>query len=133
MGGCPRPTREKPRTNLRDTVRFAAAATGEITRWQHHQPIDFNAGCPGRVEFSELVESQPLMGTISSPSSATAGVAVFADETRRATVTSSAPAIQCLLTPQGPAYEKPAIAASAPFADLLLRRWDREDQRTADQ
>ena len=79
VGGCPRPTKEKPRKNLRDTVQFAATATGEVTRWQLDDPIDFGAGCPGRVTHQELVEHHPLTGTISSPSSATAGLTVFAD------------------------------------------------------
>ncbi len=120
VGGCPRPTKEKPRKNLRETVRFAATANGAVTRWQHDQPIDFRAGCPGRVEHQELVERHPLTGTISSPSSATEGLAVFADAVRPSTVTANAKPIQCLLTPQGPVYEKPAIASSFPHVDFLF-------------
>ena len=120
VGGCPRPTKEKPGKNLRDTVQFAATATGEVTRWQLDDPIDFGAGCPGRVTHQELVEQHPLTGTISSPSSATAGLTVFADAVQPSTVTANAPPIQCLLTPQGPAYEKPAIALSYPSTSLLF-------------
>ncbi|HWN07560.1 MAG TPA: hypothetical protein VNO53_10405 [Steroidobacteraceae bacterium] len=120
VGGCPRPTKEKPRKNLRETVRFAATANGAVTRWQHDQPIDFRAGCPGRVEHQELVERHPLTGTISSPSSATEGLAVFADAVRPSTVTANAKPIQCLLTPQGPVYEKPAIASSFPHVDFFF-------------
>ena len=118
VGGCPRPTRQQPRRNLRETVRFAATANGEVTRWQLDDPIDFRAGCPGRVTHEELVEHHPLTGTISSPSSATAGLTVFADAVHPSTVTANAPPIQCLLTPQGPAYEKPAIALSYPSTSL---------------
>ena len=120
VGGCPRPTKQEPRKNLRETVRFAATANGEVTRWQLDDPIDFGAGCPGRVTHQELVEHHPLTGTISSPSSATAGLTVFADAVQPSTVTANAPPIQCLLTPQGPAYEKPAIALSYPSTSLLF-------------
>ena len=77
VGGCPRPTKHEPRKNLRETVGFAATANGEVTRWQLDDPIDFRAGCPGRVTHQELVEHHPLTATISSPSSATAGLIMF--------------------------------------------------------
>ncbi len=130
VGGCPRPTAKEPRKNLRETVRFAATAIGEMTRWEHNYPVDFAAGCPGRVEHQELVEHHPLTGEISSPSSAVEGIVVFGHEVQRSTVTVTAPAIQCLLTPQGPAYEKPAIATSSPFINLFFGD---EAQRVGDK
>ena len=45
---------------------------------------------------------------------------MFADAVQPSTVTANAPPIQCLLTPQGPAYEKPAIALSYPSTSLLF-------------
>jgi hypothetical protein len=116
VGGCPRPTRRRPQKNLRETVRFAATATGEVTRWEHDDPIDFIAGCPGRMQHYELVERQALTGQLSSASSATDGLHVSADlATPFATYTTTAPAIQCTSS-TGTPYEKPAIATSGvPF------------------
>jgi hypothetical protein len=111
VGGCPRPTRTVPRKNLRETVRFAATADGELTTWEHDDPIDFIDGCPGRVEHYQLAQSQGLTGQISSSSSATDGLHLSVNTIQpTASYGTSAPAIKCAPPSPRPPFDKPAIA-----------------------
>jgi hypothetical protein len=118
VGGCPPSPRTHGRTNLRETVRFAAVADGQITSWEHNDPIDFQDGCPGRTDHYELVQSQPLTGTVSSSSSATEGVHLTVDAVNPfGAYTVTAPGIHCEPPAPRRPFDKPPVSLTGvPFS-----------------
>jgi hypothetical protein len=98
IGGCaPR----RPR-NFSSTVRFAAAAGGEVTRHELTStlgPFENADGsrCIGEHQTTDtLISAQPLVGSISAPSSKSVGVLISAEPTApSATIHLQAPAREC--------------------------------------
>lgn len=98
IGGCA-PRRHAP---FAPTVRFAAAATGEVTRHQSTAalgPFENADGsrCVDRwLSTRTLISAQPLVGSISAPGSSSVGVLISAEPTAPlATTHTAAPAREC--------------------------------------
>jgi hypothetical protein len=79
VGGCG----QSPRDGLTPTLRFAARATGEWTRYEYVQHARPAQGCsPGELwRREQLISSQPLVGAISTADSAGEGLALGASST----------------------------------------------------
>jgi hypothetical protein len=79
VGGCGQSARD----GLKPTLRFAARATGEWTRYEYVQHARPAQGCsPGELwRREQLVSSQPLAGAISTADSAGEGLALGASST----------------------------------------------------
>lgn len=76
VGGCP----QDSGSSYSSTLRFAANATGRLTRWTNDTSVTPGGSCPGGSETTnELVSSQPVVGSISTPSSVGDGLLVSVD------------------------------------------------------
>jgi hypothetical protein len=115
IGGC---APGRPDSRFSPTVRFAAAADGEVTRHEQTTTLgpfenaDSSRCLDRQVRTLQLIGAQPLVGSISAPGSRTVGVLISAEPTAPlATVHSAFPARQCF-----DAHGNPIPTAFAPPA-----------------
>jgi hypothetical protein len=120
VGGCPAPTRRKPRLNLRTTLRFAAGVDGEMRSWKM-VGTRANDDC-GEWNFtSDLVGPQALDGTIKSANSAIDGIGIgVAPSGQPGPVVFHEPALTCVSANTGNPYSVPAKDSTRRFGELDL-------------
>lgn len=115
VGGCPAGRREG---SARPTLRFAANARGEVTAYQNSF-VGLGTNCADRHELQRLVSSQPLGGSISSPSTWAEGFVIrLRLEQPAATLHWHAGARECVKTTGpdiGSRYTEPAIDSDLLF------------------